>query len=93
MQAFTAAYLVDVCFTGGVYGLLQFGCVDFDVLAESFAGLRQVKAGLWGPVNDHQLSGLHLINNLLDGVAVRTTFIIYVGYPRSVGGGRQIKSF
>lgn len=80
------ADLVDVCLTGGVYSLLQFGCVDFDVLAESLAGLGQVQAGFWRPVNDHQLSGLHLINNLLNGVTVRATFIVYVRYSGSVGG-------
>lgn len=92
-QAFTEADLVDVCFTGGVYGFLQFGCVDFDVLAESLAGLSQVEAGFWRPVNDHQLPGLHLINNLLDGVAIGATFVIYVSYPRSVEEGSQDKAF
>lgn len=90
---FNEADLIDVCFTGGVYGLLQFGGVDFDVLAESLAGLGQVKAGFWRPVNDHQLPGLHLIDNLLDGVAIGTPFVIYIGYPRPVGGGRQDEAF
>lgn len=79
------ADLVDVCLTGGVYSLLQFGCVDFDVLAESLAGLGQVQAGFWRPMNDNQLSGLHLINNLLYGVTVRATFIVYICYSGSVG--------
>lgn len=93
-QAFTEADLIDVCFTRGVHSLLQFGCVDFDVLAESLAGLSQVEAGLWRPVNDHQLPGLHLINNLLDGITIRATFIIYVRYPRSVAeGGGQDEGF
>lgn len=91
MQAFTKADLVDVRFTGGVYSLLQFGGVHFDVLAESLAGFSQVKAGLWRPMHDHQLPGLHLINDLFDGVAIGATFVIYVHYPRSVERGRQDK--
>ncbi|KAF3850062.1 hypothetical protein F7725_019781 [Dissostichus mawsoni] len=73
-ESFNRTY---VCFARGVDGLLQFGRVHFDVLAEGFAGLCQVEAGLRRPANDHQLSGLHLINNLLDGVAIRATFVVY----------------
>lgn len=78
------ADLVDVRLTGGVYRLLKFGRVDFNVLAEGLAGFGQVQAGFWRPVNDHQLSGLHLINNLLYGVTVGATFIVYICNSGSV---------
>lgn len=79
--------------TGGVHSLLHFGCVDLDVLAESLAGLSQVEAGFWRPVNDHQLPGLHLIYNLFDGIAIGAALVIYVRHPRSVGAGRQDERF
>lgn len=44
---FTEAHLVNVCLTGGINGFLQFGRVDFDVLAESLAGLSQILTGFW----------------------------------------------
>lgn len=79
----TESHLVDERLTGGVHRLLQLGCVDFDVLAEGLTGLGQVQTGLGWTMHDHQLSGLHLIDNLLDGVAVRAALVVYVRYPRS----------
>lgn len=76
-------YLVNVCLTGGVHSLLQLGCVDLDVLGEGLAGLGQVQAGLGGAVHDHQLPWLHLVNDLLDGVAVRAALVVDVSHPGS----------
>lgn len=89
-QAFTD--LVNMCLAGGVYSLMQFGRVDFDFLAESLARRGQVSAGFWWTVNYNQLPGLHLIDDLFDGVAIGAAFVIYVSYLRSVERRRE-KSF
>lgn len=83
--------LVDMCFAGGVYGLMQFGRVDFDFLAESLARRCQVSAGFWWTMNYHQLPWLHLIDDLFDGVAIGAAFVIYVSYLRSVERTREKK--
>jgi len=77
----TPTHLVDVGLAGGVHRLLQLGRVHLDVLAEGAAGLGQVQAGLRRPVHDHQLPGLHLVDDLLDGVAVRAPLVVDVRHP------------
>ena len=73
---------------GGVHRLLQLGRVHLDVLAGGAAGLGQVGAGVGRPVDDHQLPGLHLVDDLLDGVAVRAPLVVDVRHPGPDGGGR-----
>lgn len=73
--------LIDVGLAGGIDSFLQFGCVDFDVFTESLAGLGQVQTGLRWPMDNHKLPGFHLIDDLLYGVAIRATFVVYVRHP------------
>lgn len=68
-----------MCFTGGVHSLLKFRGVNFDVFTtESLTGLGQILTDLGWTVNDDQLSGFHLVYNLLNGVAVGTALIVDV---------------
>lgn len=73
---------------GGVHRLVQLGRVHFDFLAEGLAGRGQVGAGLRRSVDDHQLPGLHLVDDLLDGVAVGAALVVNVSHLRP-GGGKE----
>ena len=74
---------------GGVHGLLQLGRVHLDVLAGGPAGLGQVGAGVRRPVDDHQLPGFHLVDDLLDGVAVRAPLVVDVRHPGPYWGEEE----
>lgn len=78
-------YLVDVSLACGIDGLMQLGHVHFNIFAAKCAAtLGEVLAGLWWAMNNDQLSWLHLINDLFDGVPVRATFVVDVCNSGSV---------
>lgn len=66
---------------------MQLGRIHFDFLAEGLAGCSQVGASLWRSVDDYQLARLHLVDDFLDGVAVRAALVVYVSHlgPRRKG--------
>lgn len=59
---------------------MQLGHVHFDFLAEGLTGRSQVGTSVRRSVDDHQLPRLHLVDDLLDGVAIRAALVVDVSH-------------
>ena len=78
-------YLVDMSLTSGIDCFMQLWHVHFNIFpTKPTAALRKVLTGLWWSVDNDQLPWFHLVDDFLNGIPIRASFIVYVSNPGSV---------